>query len=180
MKNKKILKLVITALFMALTTVATLVVQIPSPTKGYVNLGDAVVLLSAWLLGPAYGTLAAGIGSMLTDIITGYVAYAPGTLVIKAGIALVAYFSFKAFGKQTAESRGKRTAARIVSGIAGEIVMILGYFGYASLLLGKGFAAVASIPGNCVQAVIGIVVSVLLIELLTANSKIRAFVKDIS
>ena len=54
-----------TALFMALCCVATMVIQIPSPTQGYVNLGDCVVLLSGWLLGPWYGIAAAGIGSAL-------------------------------------------------------------------------------------------------------------------
>ena len=70
-------RLVYTALFTALTTVATLVIQVPSPMSGYVNLGDAMVLLSAWILGPVYGTAAAGIGSMLADLLSGYAYYAP-------------------------------------------------------------------------------------------------------
>ena len=83
-------RLVYTALFTALTTVATLVIQVPSPMSGYVNLGDAMVLLSAWILGPVYGTAAAGIGSMLADLLSGYAYYAPGTLVIKCLMAFVA------------------------------------------------------------------------------------------
>ena len=38
--------------------------------------------------------------------------------------------------------------------------MVLGYFGYASLWLGKGLAAAASIPGNLVQGVFGIAAGV--------------------
>ena len=34
--------------------------------------------------------------------------------------------------------------------------MAAGYFGYACLLLGRGLAAAASIPGNLVQGVIGL------------------------
>ena len=83
-------RLVYTALFTALTTVATLVIQVPSPMSGYVNLGDAMVLLSAWILGPVYGTAAAGIGSMLADLLSGYAYYAPGTLIIKCLMAFVA------------------------------------------------------------------------------------------
>ena len=52
MNDKKIRKLVLAALLAALVCVATMVVQIPSPMQGYVNLGDCVVLLSGWLLGP--------------------------------------------------------------------------------------------------------------------------------
>ena len=32
-------------------------------------MGDVVVLVSAWVLGPVYGSAAAGIGSMLADLI---------------------------------------------------------------------------------------------------------------
>ena len=45
MNDKKIRKLVFTALLAALTCVATMVIQIPAPVSGYVNLGDCVVLL---------------------------------------------------------------------------------------------------------------------------------------
>lgn len=71
MNDKKIRKLVLAALLAALVCVATMVVQIPSPMQGYVNLGDCFVLLSGWLLGPWYGFAAGGIGSMLADIFLG-------------------------------------------------------------------------------------------------------------
>lgn len=61
MNDKKIRKLVLAALLAALVCVATMVVQIPSPMQGYVNLGDCFVLLSGWLLGPWYGFAAGGI-----------------------------------------------------------------------------------------------------------------------
>jgi len=44
--------------------------------------------------------------------------------------------------------------------------MVLGYLGYASLLLGKGLAAAASIPGNIFQGAVGLVVGVLLVTVL--------------
>ena len=89
--DKKLQKLVIAAMFAAVITVATIVIQIPSPMNGYVNMGDLFVLLSAWMLGPVYGTAAAAIGSALADIITSYAYYAPGTFVIKGLMALAAY-----------------------------------------------------------------------------------------
>ena len=178
MKNKKLIKLVITALFMALTAVATAVIQIPSPMQGFVNAGDVIVLMCGWTLGPVYGTIAAGVGSMIVDLATGYAHYAPGTLVIKALCALIAFLIFRAFGSKT-EKTGVRIAARVVSGIAAEAVMVLGYFGYASLLLGKGLAAASSIPGNIVQGVVGIVLGTAIIELLLANKQIRSFLDRI-
>lgn len=59
MSDTKIRKLVLAALFAALCTIMTLVIQVPSPMQGYVNLGDCAVLLSAWVLGPLYGGAAA-------------------------------------------------------------------------------------------------------------------------
>ena len=90
MKRFETKTLVWAALFTALTTVATMVIQVPSPTGGYLNAGDAIVLLSAFLLGPIWGAVAAGVGSALADILAGYAIYAPATLIIKALMALTA------------------------------------------------------------------------------------------
>ena len=157
MENQKVRKLVLSALMAALVYVATSIIQIPSPVNGYVNLGDCFVLLSGWLLGPWYGAAAAGIGSMLTDLLSGYGYYAPGTFVIKGLDALVAALIFKAMGRTS--------VAAIVSGLVGEIIMVVGYFGYAALLLGKGIGAAASIPGNLVQAAMGLVIGFVLLKI---------------
>ncbi len=172
MKNKKLLQLVLTALFMALTTVATLVIQIPLPAHGYLNAGDVLVLLEAWLLGPVYGSLAAGIGSMLADLISGYSMFAPGTLVIKALCALAAALAYRKIGEGQ-KKRSKRIASRLFSGIVGEAIMVLGYFGYSALLLRQGLAAAADAAGNCVQGLFGIALGTLLCEMLLANRQIR-------
>ena len=59
--NTKTKKLVMTALMAALTCIATMIIVIPSPLKGYINLGDCLVLTSGWILSPAYGFFAAGL-----------------------------------------------------------------------------------------------------------------------
>ena len=159
MNDQKTKKLVLAALLAALCCVATMAIQIPSPANGFVNLGDCFVLLAAWLLGPWYGAAAAGIGSMLADLLAGYAHYAPGTLVIKALMALVAALIFR---KMT----HNKTAAMVVSSFAAELIMVGGYFLYAMLLLGKGIGAAASIPGNLVQGAVGMVVSVILMGIL--------------
>ena len=149
MTDMKLRKLVLAALFAALCTVMTMVIQVPSPMQGYVNLGDCAVLLSAWVLGPWYGGAAAGLGSMLADLLS-YPHYAPGTLVIKFTMAVAAAYIFEAM-----RERSGKLAAQLIGGAAA-VIMVLGYFGYASLWLGKGLAAAASIPGNLVQGVFGI------------------------
>lgn len=170
MNGKKTKLLVLAALFTALTTVATMVIQIPSPMNGYVNLGDCVVLLSAWVLGPWLGAAAGGLGSMLADVISGYAYYAPGTLVIKAAMALVAGLIFRA-----AAGRGRRGELLIQTcGAAlAEVIMVLGYFGYAGLLLGEGWGAALSIPGNLIQAAFGLVIALALIRILERSRAIE-------
>lgn len=166
-------RLVYTALFTALTTVATLVIQVPSPMSGYVNLGDAMVLLSAWILGPVYGTAAAGIGSMLADLLSGYAYYAPGTLVIKCLMAFVAAQVFLVLKDKV---KGKHFA-KVVSGLLAEIIMVVGYFGYAGLILGNGLSAALSIPGNLVQGGFGIVVSIVVYLALSQVIKMPKLLK---
>ena len=58
-------------MFIALTCVATMFLQIPVPgmANGYVNLGDAILLIGAFFLGPVYGAVAAGVGAALADIL---------------------------------------------------------------------------------------------------------------
>lgn len=162
MSDSKVYQLSVTALLTALACVATMVIKIPTPTQGYVNLGDVIVLLCGWLLGPGYGFFAAGVGSALTDLLGGYMAYAPGTLVIKGLMAVTAYF-LAVGGKSGKEGH---TVARVVSALAGEAVMVLGYFVYEATFLGYGMAAAAGIPGNLVQGGFGIVGSLALYALL--------------
>ena len=71
--DRRIKKIVVAALLAALVCLATMLFKVPSPMKGYLNLGDGIVLLAGWLLSPAYGFLAAGVGSALADVFSGYI-----------------------------------------------------------------------------------------------------------
>ncbi len=157
MAKQQTRKMVTTALFIALCCVATMVIQIPSPTQGYKNLGDCMVLLSGWLLGPWFGMAAAGVGSAMADLLLSCPHYVPGTLVIKGCMGLIAALLVK---------NGSTLTRRVLGGVAAEALMVAGYFGYSSLILGKGLAAAASIPGNLVQGAIGLAAALALYEAL--------------
>ena len=158
MRDLHIRRLVFSALLAALTFVCTMIIKIPSPTGGYLHPGDGIVLLSGWFLGPVWGGAAAGIGSMLVDLLGGYTAFAPGTLVIKFLDAMVAALVAKALGK--------RTAGYVLGGLAGGILMTAGYFVYEGLVLRLGIGAAAGIPGNLAQAAAGLVIGLALLALL--------------
>ena len=159
MKNRNaVQKIVISALLASLTCVFTMIIKIPSPLKGYVNLGDCIVLLAGWTLSPLYGFLSAGIGSALADLFSGYVVYAPATFVIKGLMALVAYYGFKLLHRKLGN-----LSSRIITGIAAESVMILGYFVFEGFLYGFG-PSVVNIPANGVQGIAGLILGCILVK----------------
>ena len=159
MKHGKLKLTIISALFAALICVATMVVKIPTPLNGYINLGDCVILVAAFTLPCGYGFLAAGIGSALADILSGYTAYAPATFVIKGFMVLVVCLVTK-FLKVN-----KPNFVKVVSGVLAELTMVLGYYIFEGFMY--GFApSLANIPMNLIQGVAGLVLAVVLIKVL--------------
>lgn len=150
-------KLVLAALMAALACVATMVIRIPIPaTNGYVNLGDAFVILSGVVLGPLYGGLAAGIGSALADLLAGYVGYAIATFIIKGIMGVLVGFMVK---------KGSVLNV-IISGILAEVIMVGGYFLAEALFMGYGLGAIGGVLGNVMQGIAGVVISALLLPIL--------------
>lgn len=165
MQNTK--KLVIAALFTALTCATTMIIKIPTPTMGYIHPGDGMVLLCGMLLGPGIGALAAGIGSMLADLLSGYVSYSIGTLFIKAFVAASAGFLYY-------KIRKSNVLCIIACGLAGECFMVVGYFLYElgmAVVSGSGLAAAATAAGagvimNIIQGFSGVLISIILLPIL--------------
>lgn len=152
MQNHKLKLLVRYAVLIAMTTVMTMVIQIPTVgTEGYLNLGDMVVFIAAFVLGKKGGFIVGGFGSSLADLLTGYTHYVPITLIVKG---LEGYIAGSLL-----ETKIGRQKPIIATSIAG-IFMAFGYFIPETFMYGK--AAVASIPGNIMQGLFGAVTSVLL------------------
>lgn len=172
--NNSTRKLVLASLFAALTFVATLIhIHVPGMQTGYVNLGDTLVITSSLLLGPVYGSLAAGIGSAFTDLIHGYVVYVPATFVIKAFMGVAAFYVYKALSKN---KDSYKSYAVSLGGIIAEIIMILGYFLYEGIFIVGYSGAAVGIPGNCIQGITGVVGTVLLLKVLN-KTKIIDMIK---
>ncbi|MCI9120564.1 MAG: ECF transporter S component [Oscillibacter sp.] len=173
-KQTQVRQLVTAGVLAALGCAATMALQVPSPTGGYVNLGDAVVLLGAYLLGPAYGAAAGGLGPAMADLLSGYAVYVPATLLIKGVMALLAAGLYRTIG---------RTGGGLLAcGLAAETVMVLGYWLFGGLLAaasgGGSFglcltAAAAGIPGNLAQGIFGTAASALLVLALRRSASIR-------
>ena len=152
--------LVLASMLAALTCVATMIIKIPSPLHGYINLGDCIVLLSGWLLGPVYGFWAAGIGSALADVFSGYLAYAPATFVIKGLMAAVACMLYRCKAN---------TVTLVCSGIVAEALMVVGYLAFESMLYGF-VPSLANVPANGVQGIAGVLFGVILMKALEKHN----------
>ena len=122
------------ALFTAVTFVGTILIRIPVGI-GYVNFGDAVVMIAAVVLGPVGAALASGLGYALADLV-GFAMYAPFTLVIKGLEGFVCGVVFKSLLK------GKNPYLRaFVSFLLGAATVVVGYALTDMLLVLFGAAA---------------------------------------
>lgn len=166
--NNNLKKLILAALFAALSCVATMSIRIPTPgTGGYIHPGDAIVILSGVILGPVWGFLAGGIGSALSDLIGGYFIYVPITFVIKGLVALAAGLLYQKVGK----NQKSRYIAVVLGGVADIILVAGGYFVCEFFIYGAG--AAASIPANIIQGVGGLVISCILYPILISIPNVR-------
>lgn len=181
-------KWVVAALFAALTCICTMIIKIPTLTGGYIHPGDGMVILCGIVLGPGMGALAAGIGSMLSDLFSGYLIWVPATFIIKAASALVAALLFRAAGSRLFAGKGRAALRVILGGVIGEALMVLGYFlfevglnaaangGFTSAAIAGGIAfSAAGIPANVLQGITGIVIACVLLPILSQIPDVRVW-----
>lgn len=152
--NKRLKTLLTSAIFAALEFVVTYLVSFPIPViqGAYVNAGDVVLYLGAALLGGPWQALAAGIGSMLADLMLGSAVYAIPTLLIKMTMAFLCAWIYR----KKSDALGFLLAC-----LAGGACMVAGYFVFECFLVGAA-AALLSVPMNCLQWGCGLVLAMLL------------------
>lgn len=151
-KRKRVTLLIArTAVMTALITAGTMLIQIYNPvTRGYLNFGDIMIFISALTFGPTVGGFSAGIGSALSDALSGYGYFAPFTFIIKG-------IEGAAAGLISNRHRVWRDVFAV--SIAGA-VMVFGYFIAEFFPLQLGWASIAEVPGNISQVVVGAIIGV--------------------
>jgi len=147
-KVSVIVQLSLSAVMAALVCVATLIIRIPNPMGGYFNVGDVMIFVSALAFGPFVGGIAGGVGSALADFF-GFPQFVFFTLVIKGVEGLLAGLI----------ADRKSVFRDVVAVVAGGLVMIFGYFITEVYLWGMG-GALAEVPGNVGQILVGGVVGI--------------------
>lgn len=134
------------AVLTALTTAVTMTLVIPLPTRGYFNIGDAMVFFSAFTFGWRAGMICGGIGSAAADLLLGFGYFAPITLVAKGSEGLVAGILGRTYGGAT--------WAKVLGIWAGGSCMVTTYFVGEWILYGLGNAAL-ELPLNVGQVLFG-------------------------
>ena len=160
-RSAKTTRLVMAAMMMCLILVTTLFFKIPIPfAHGYVHLGDAMVFLSVLVLGWRSGAVAASVGSALADIMGGFAIWAPWTLGVKGGMAVLMGCVILAGAKKSA---GEKTFGLPVNQLLGMLVagiwMVAGYFVAEGVIYGNWFAPLLGVPWNIGQCATGMVVA---------------------
>ncbi len=173
MKNEKLLKLVMTGVFAALSYVVFTFLQIkitlPGGDATSIHLGNAVCVLGALLLGGLYGGVGGAIGMTIGDLLDPYyIVYAPKTFILKLCIGLITGLIAHKLGHISTEEDTakvlKWTIAAAVGGLLFNVVFdpLVGYF-YKRLILGKPAADITlawNIASTSINAVTSTIVSV--------------------
>ncbi len=154
MKKFDVRELVAAGLMAALVVVGTMLIQVPTPTRGYIHIGDSMVYLCGVLLNPLAGFLAAAAGSFLADVFSGYGVYAPVSFVVKGLDALVVGLCYKRVVAVYGDKTIKKAWAFAAGVLLGGSIMVLGYLAYETFLYGF-YVAVLGIAGNITQALGG-------------------------
>lgn len=149
MKNNNTKKITIVGLLTALVFVSNYI-SIPIPT-GFgitrVHIANGICLLAGMLVGPLWGGLAAGLGSMFYDFTNpAYVASAPITFIFKFAMAAVAGWIVYSKG-----ANAKNSTKNIIGTIVGALT-------YVCLYLIKSYIKqryVAGVPHEAVMVTIG-------------------------
>jgi uncharacterized membrane protein len=156
--SQKTMDLIITAMLIALVFLSTFFLNIKLPIAangGLVHLGTAMLFIASILFGPKKAALAGAIGMGLFDIVGGWTLWAPITIVARG---LQGYIVGKiAWSK---DRNGTSIAFNVIATIVSIPFMIAVYYIGEGILYGNWIAPLASIPGDLVQNILGIIVAV--------------------
>ncbi|MFD2370060.1 ECF transporter S component [Brevibacillus sp. GCM10020057] len=147
--------LVINALFIALTLVFTMFINLRLPfmgNGGLIHLGNVPLFLAAFIFGKRTGAIAGAFGMGLFDLISGWTTWAPFTFVIVGAMGYIA-------GLIAERKTGSQVWVYSLAIFVALLIKIVGYYFAEVILYSNWIQPFGSIPGNVLQVVIaGIIV----------------------
>lgn len=160
MKEKKLVLLVLSALFAALSAVFVGFIHIPNGIGGYTHIGDAIVYLAASFLPLPYAAASSAVGFALADLIAGYPHYMLPSAIIRVLVVL----AFSSKGKKLLNKRNFiALPISLVITVGGYAVtkLILKFFIESNTWEASVASMIASIPGNIMQVIFSSVAFIL-------------------
>lgn len=149
--DSKVKDMVITSLLIGLVFIFTRFINIRLPISingGLIHLGNVMLFVSAIVFGKKKGAMAGAFGMALFDIMSGWMAWAPFTFVIRGAMGYI-------IGSIAEKREGKNIMYNIFGIILGGIIMIAGYYITEGILYGNWISPMTSIPGNITQILVG-------------------------
>ncbi|WP_077212932.1 ECF transporter S component [Bacillus dakarensis] len=147
--------LVINALFIAFTLVATMFINIKLPIMGnggLIHMGNVPLFIAAFVFGKKTGAIAGAFGMAFFDLIMGWAAWAPFTFVIVGAMGYLA-------GLIAEKVPGNRVLVYSLAVAVALVIKIVGYYFTEVILYGNWILPFGSIPGNLMQVLLaGIIV----------------------
>lgn len=169
--DSKVYHIVMTAMMMCIIMVSILLFRIPIPfTQGYVNLSDAMIFMAVIILGWKYGAVAAGLGSMLGDLMSGFAMWAPWSLGIKAVMAVIFGLIIQSVAARKAVSGRAFVSIEVVGMVVAGLFMAGAYFVAEGIMYGNWPVAMLGIPWNIAQFAVGAALAVALNTALARTS----------
>ncbi len=168
MKTTK--KMVISALGIALVTISTAFLHL-NIGIAFVTLGDVFINVMAILFGPIVGLLSGGFGSFFGDLIA-HPSTMFYTLIIKGLEGLVVGLIAKN-AKKDGLSFMKKNIFYFISMLVGSIIMVGGYFIAKAFFYGSVETAVVSIMPNVLQALVGLVIALIIVNIISKTNLIK-------
>lgn len=166
-KNKTY-ELVIIALFIALTYVATWLINIRLPlmgSGGLIHMGNVPLFVGAMIFGRKTGALAGAFGMGLFDLLSGWTAWAPSTFVIVGDMGFVV-------GLLEEKKPFKHDmVTHVVAIVLALIIKVVGYYFAEVILYGNWVVPLGSIPGNVLQVGVAGIIVLLFIQPLKKHVK---------
>ncbi|WP_270939806.1 ECF transporter S component [Romboutsia lituseburensis] len=163
--------LVETALLIALVFIATRFINIRLPiasSGGLVHLGNTMLFIAAIVFGKKKGAIAGAFGMALFDLLSEWAIWAPFTFVVRGIMGYIIGRIAWSNGKD-----GNNIITNIIAIVLSGIWMIFGYYITEIILYGNHIKAMASIPGNITQIIIGMIIGIPIAKILKKHIKIN-------
>ncbi len=170
-ESNKIREMTILGVLIAIVAISTRIgFNVTGTPGGYAHFGNIPLIAVAILLGKRRGAIVGGMGMFIFDLVSEYFAWAPFTLIIRAAMGFIigawAWYN----GKQ-----GQSLILNIIGVLLASVVMVGGYFISEYLIYGTWVGPVQSLPGNIIQAVVGIAGGLPLAYALRNSKMIRKY-----